>query len=120
MHAFCEFCVICAHSKPSNHKPYGILNSLPVSTQPWKVIGIDFRWLLLESKDCDVVYNSLTVIIDYLTAMVYLVPSHTSYTAQNIAELIFAEVYKLHGLLKAIGSNCDLYLQVYFGHTYMS
>ena len=75
MHAFCESCIICAQSKPSNHKPYGTLNPLPVSTQPWEVIGIDFVGPFPESKDHNGSYNSLTVIINHLTGMVHLVPS---------------------------------------------
>lgn len=35
--------------------------------------------------------------------MVHIVPSRTTYTAREIAELMFAEVYKHHGLNKLIG-----------------
>lgn len=52
-------------------------------------------------------YNQITVIIDLLTSMVHLVPSKTTYTARNVAELIFTEVYKHHGLLRAIVSDRD-------------
>jgi len=48
------------------------------------------------------------VIIDLLTAMVHLVPIHTTYMAKQVAELIFDNVYKLHGLPKAIISNRDV------------
>ena len=48
------------------------------------------------------------MIIDLLTAMVHLVPSRTTYTAKQVAELIFDNVYKLHGLPKAIVSDRDV------------
>ncbi len=59
----------------------------------------------------------LTVIIDHLTGMVYLVPSQMNYKSKDIAELIFAEVYKLHGLPKAIVSDRDtLFTSIFWSH----
>lgn len=52
-------------------------------------------------------YDSITVIIDLLTAMVHLVPSRTTYGSVDVAELIFAEVYKHHGLPRRIVSDRD-------------
>ena len=72
---------------------------------------------LPESKDRNASYDSLTVIIDHLTAMVCLVPSRSNYTARNVAELIFAEIYKLHGLPKAIVSDRDSYFtSIFWSH----
>jgi len=34
VHIFCDLCIICKQSKPTNQKPYGLLNPLPVPTQP--------------------------------------------------------------------------------------
>jgi hypothetical protein len=102
---YCESCVTCKRSKPSNQKPYGLLNPLDVPSYPWESIGIDFLGPLPESSDRDGSYNSITVVIDLLTAMVHLIPSRTDYTAPEIAELIFAEVYKHHGLPKNIISD---------------
>ena len=60
------------------------------------MIGIDFVGPLSKSKDRDSVYNSLTVIINHLTGMVRLVPSYVKYKALEVAEVVFAEIYKLH------------------------
>jgi len=105
VHAFCETCVMCQTSKLPNQKPYGLLNPLPVPVYPWEAIGIDFVGPLPLSNDRDSEYDSITVIIDLLTTMVHLVPSRTTYTAKQVAELIFDNVYKLHGLPKAIISD---------------
>jgi dihydroxyacid dehydratase/phosphogluconate dehydratase len=40
--------------------------------------------------------------------MVHLIRSRTDYTAPQIAKLIFAEVYKQHGLPQNIISDCDV------------
>jgi hypothetical protein len=58
--SFCETCVTCMHSKPSNKRPYGLLYSLNPPTQPWEAIGVDFVGPLPESKNRDGVFNSLT------------------------------------------------------------
>lgn len=102
---YCEMCTTCKHSKPSNQKPYGLLNPLSVPSSPWEAIGINFMGLLPQSSDWDATYDSITVVICLLTAMVHLVPSRTTYTAEEVAELVFAEVYKLHGLPRAVVSD---------------
>ena len=65
---------------------------------------MDFVGPLPESKDRDASYDSITTVIDLLTGMVHLVPSRTNYTAKDVAELVFSEVYKHHGLPKIIVS----------------
>ena len=69
------------------------------------MIGIDFVGPLPKSKSRDATFDTLTVIIDHLTGMVHLVPSRSTYTAKDIAELVFLEVYKRHGLPRAIVSD---------------
>lgn len=59
------------------------------------------------SKDRDGSYDSLVVIVDHLTGMVHLVPGRTTYKARDVAELVFSEVYKLHGMPRAIVSDRD-------------
>ena len=55
--------------------------------------------------------------IDLLTAMVHLVPSRITYTAKDIAELVFVEVYKLHGLPRSIVSDQDvLFTSAFWTH----
>nr|GAT48782.1 gag-pol polyprotein [Mycena chlorophos] len=100
--SFCETCATCKRSKSSNQKPYGLLQSLIPPASPWDSIGIDFVGPLPESKNRDGTFNSITVVIDLLTGMVHLVPSRINYTARQLAELMFEEVYKLHGLPKSI------------------
>jgi RNase H-like domain found in reverse transcriptase/Integrase zinc binding domain len=105
---YCESCRTCKRSKPSNQKPYGLLNPLPILAQPWQSIGIDFVGPLPESKNRDGAFDSITIVIDLLTAMVHLIPSRTNYKAKEIAELMFEHVYKLHGLPKSIVSDRDV------------
>ena len=115
--AFCTLCTTCQWSKPPNQKPYGLLNLLSVPSMLWDAIGVDFVRPLPESKDRDGSYNSIMVIIDLLTTMIHLVPSRMMYTAKDIAELMFAEVYKLHGLPRTIVSDRDiLFMSLFWMH----
>lgn len=108
VHKYCETCLTCKRSKPTNQKPYGLLNPLSVPGTPWEAIGIDFVGPLPESKNRDGTYNSITVIICLLTAMVHLVPSRIDYKAKQVAELVFSEVYKLHGMPRYVVSDRDV------------
>ena len=104
---YCESCTICKRSKLLNQKPYGLLTPLDIPSKAWEAIGIDFVGPLPLSKDRNSEYNSITVVIDLLTSMVHLIPSCSDYTAKEIAELVFSEIYKHHGLPKSIVSNRD-------------
>ena len=107
----------CKRSKPSNQKPYGLLNPLPVPGMPWESIGVDFVGPLPESKNRDGVFDNITVIICLLTSMVHLVPGRINYNAKQIAELMFEAVYKLHGLPKNIISDRDvLFTSTFWAH----
>ena len=115
--AFCETCIICKQSKPSNQKPYRLLNPLPIPVEPWESIGIDFVRPLPESHNHDGHSDAITVIICLLTSMVELIPSQSNYTAQNLAELMFEFIYKHYGLLKNIISDRDvLFTSIFWNH----
>ncbi|KAJ2971427.1 hypothetical protein NUW54_g12510 [Trametes sanguinea] len=114
---YCDTCMTCKRSKPANQKPYGLLNPLPVPSMPWEAVGIDFVGPLPESKNRDGSFDAITTIIDLLTGMVHLVPSRTTYRARDVAELVFSEIYKHHGLPKAIISDRDvLFTSVFWTH----
>ncbi|KAJ3003961.1 hypothetical protein NUW54_g5037 [Trametes sanguinea] len=114
---YCDTCQTCKRSKPSNQKPYGLLNPLPVPSRPWEAVGIDFVGPLPESKNQDGVHDSITTVIDLLTGMVHLIPSRTHYSAKEVAELVFEHIYKHHGLPKAIVSDRDsLFSSLFWTH----
>ena len=115
--AYCNTCMTCKRSKPSNQKPYGLLNPLPIPSEPWESIGIDFVGPLPLSNNRDGNFDSITIVICLLTAMVELIPSRINYTAQDLAELMFENVYKHHGLPKSIISDHDvLFTSTFWEH----
>ena len=72
---------------------------------------------LPESKDRNRSYDLIMVIINLLTMMIHPVPSRTTYTAKYIAELMFSEVYKNHGLPRMIVRDRDvLFTSLFWMH----
>ena len=114
---FCESCQKCLMNKPNNHQPYGLLQTLPVPSRPWESIGIDFMGPLPESKNRLGKFDTITVVIDHLTSMVHLIPSRSDYKAKVIAELVYENIYKLHGLPARIISDRDSYFTSTFWQT---
>jgi len=106
--AFCESCSVCKMSKPSNHAPYGLLETLEVPTRPWETIGIDFVGPLPESKTLYGNFDMIMVAICHLTSLVHLMPTKQTYRARDVAEVIFDQVYKHHGMPKNIVSDRDM------------
>jgi len=115
--AYCKTCMIYKCSKPSNQKPYGLLNPLLIPGHLWEFIGVDFVGLLPESTNQNGLFDSITVVICLLTSMVHLTPSQINYNACQIAELMFEKVYKHHGIPKNIISDHDiLFMSVFWTH----
>ena len=115
--SYCDTCVTCKRSKPNNQKPYGLLNPLAITSEPWESIGVDFVGPLPISHNRDGEFDSITVVICLLTAMVEIIPSRIDYKARDIAELMFEHVYKHHGLPKTIVSDRDvLFTSVFWNH----
>ena len=50
-------------SKPSNQKPYGLLNPLGIPSYPWESVGIDFVGPLPESCNQDGQFDSLMSLV---------------------------------------------------------
>jgi hypothetical protein len=100
---FCKSCGRCQMSKPSNQRPQGLLQSLPVPSKPWESVGIDFLGPLPPSEG----NNYLMVVICRLTSMVHLIPTRTEVKASEVAQLYHRNVWRLHGLPASIVSDRD-------------
>lgn len=81
----------------------GLLQPLPVPTQSWEVISMDFVEGLPPSDR----YNAILVVIDKFSKYGHFIPIHHPCTTLQVAKLFLDNVYKLHGLPKAIISNRD-------------
>lgn len=87
-------CDTCQRNKGTNHKPYGLLNPLPVPDQPWTSISVDFITQLPPSKG----FTAICVFVDRFTKMAHFVPTTDDVDAEGTVALFLQRVFSLHGL----------------------
>jgi len=98
---YVQGCHQCRRAKASRHKPYGLLQPLPVPQRPWSSISMDFIDQLPESQG----FDAILVVIDRLTKMGVLVASTTRVTAEELAVLFVQHVFSKHGTPSDIVSD---------------
>ena len=83
-------CESCQLNKVSNMKPQSLLNPIEIPTQRWQVISMDFITDLPKSDK----FNMIMVVVDRLTKRVRLIPSCTSATAMDVANLFVDYIFR--------------------------
>ena len=94
-------CNQCNYCKTNRHKPYGLLQPLPIPSGPWKSISMDFIVSLPKSNN----HNAILVIVDCLTKAAHFIPTTNKINTFNTAKLFLNNIYKLHGLPNNIISD---------------
>ena len=74
-------------------------NSIP--EKPWTYISADFITKLLLAQG----YDSILVVVDWLTKMVHFIPTTERMMAERLVRLFRDNVWKLHGLPESIISD---------------
>jgi hypothetical protein len=99
---YVQACPTCQRNKAPNNKPAGLLQPLPVPTEPWQHVTMDFITQLPQSITH---YDAIFVVVDRLTKMVHFAPTTTTVTAEGTAKLYRDYVWKLHGVPETIISD---------------
>jgi hypothetical protein len=87
--------VACQRNKARRHKPYGLLQPLPVPEKPWHTMTFDFIVKLSKTSRGN---DSICVFVDKLTKLVHFVACKEEVSAKKFAELYVDHVFRLHGL----------------------
>ena len=96
-------CHICSQSKSQRHNKYSILKLLPILTQWWKDISMNFVINLPISEG----YDAVLMMIDWLTKMRHFISMHTTTITETVADLYVNHIYCLHEFFDMIVSDWE-------------
>ncbi|KAF1332716.1 reverse transcriptase, partial [Globisporangium splendens] len=96
-------CEICQRVKPSG-STQAPLRSLPVPSDSWKSVSMDFIFGLPRDKHGR---NGILVFVDRFSKMVHLAPVSDKISAEMTAKVFVDVVFRLHGLPVEIVSDRD-------------
>ena len=99
--SFVSQCVLCARNKPSRHRPYGLLQPLPIPERPWHSISMDFIEQLPPSDG----FTAILVIIDRLSKESLFIPTTDNATAVDVADAFVSHVFAKHGIPLHVSSD---------------
>jgi hypothetical protein len=96
-------CTTCQGNKDEHTHPTGLLQPLPILEHKWESISMDFITGLpkAQGKDC------IFVVVDRLTKFSHFFAIATDFSASQVEDLFFREIFRLHGLPKTIVSDRD-------------
>lgn len=97
---------VCLASKAMTRKPDGDLQLLPLLTHWWKELLIDLvTRLLISSNWKRDSYNSILVIVNWLTKMVHYKPVKIAINTAGLAKIVLDLVIRHHSILNSIMTN---------------
>ncbi len=96
-------CGTCARNKIDNQTYQGLLQPLPIPSQIWEDISMDFIESLPTSKGKD----TIMVVVDRLTKYAHFISLKHPFTAADVVQAFMDTIYKLHGCLKSIVTDRD-------------
>jgi hypothetical protein len=102
--SYVQTCEACQRNKPSQQRPLGLLQPLPIPDRPWQTVTMDFIGPLPKTARG---FDSITVFVDKLTKQIHCVASHTTDNAPQVARIFFDNVFRLHGMPTTIVSDRD-------------
>lgn len=103
---YCRGCATCARTKPTNHKPYGLLQPLDIPDERWRRINIDFITKLPVTSQG---HDTIVTFIDGLTKRAHWIAASEKFlTAEKFANLFIDFYIRLHGLPDIIVSDRDV------------
>ena len=98
---YVKTCNVCLRNKPRHHRPYGLLNQLPILLRPWDSISMDFIEQLPESNG----HTDILVIVDQLTKQAIFIPTSRTLDSSGLASLFISHVFAKHGVPSHVTSG---------------
>ncbi len=102
---FTKQCLVCQKVKAERIKIPGKLQPLDIPQMKWECISMDFITGLPKVAGN---FDSIFVVVDKLTKVAHLIPTRTTASASDIAQLFVREIVRLHGVPARIISDRDV------------
>lgn len=103
---FIRNCTTCLIKTPA-HKPYGLLQPLPIPSLAWQDISMDFITHLPVSTLVSVGKTTIWVVVERFSKCTYFIALPTTFGAVTLATLFLSNIYQLHGLPRSIVFDRD-------------
>ncbi len=100
---YVQTCDICQKAKPKRHGQRGFLKSIPIPSQPFEVITMDFIMDLPLSNG----YNAILTIVDKLTKYTHFIPCNTTINEIETAKLFHDHIWMHYGLPRQVITDRD-------------
>ena len=97
---YVEACLECQTTKYSTQKPARLLQPLPIPSQVWEDVSMDFVTSLPQSRG----FTTIMVVVDRLTKYAHFAPLRPHFNALRVANLFIETVVKHHGFPKTLVS----------------
>jgi hypothetical protein len=108
-------CSKCLQSKPTRHKPYGLLESLPVAEGPRRHWTMDFITDLPPSRYRGLVYDAILVMVDRFTKYSRYIPARKDWDAEFLGDVLFDEIFSKLGMpLSLVSDRGSLFTSKYW------
>jgi len=91
----------CQQNKNCTEQPVRKLIPNSIPKKPWAHISVDFITKLPLAQE----YDSILVVVDRLTKIVYFIPTTEKTLAEELARLFKDNIWKLYGLSESIISD---------------
>jgi hypothetical protein len=97
-------CDECQRTKPSTQPPSGKLEPMPIPGRPWQSIGMDFLGTLRKSRKGN---DMILAVVDRLTKMAHFIPTKSTISSSQVADLFVEHIFRYHGMPESIVSDRD-------------
>ena len=92
-------CQECQLVKYEHQHPSGLLQPFPIPKWKWEVISMKFITGLPKRQKKN---DSIFIVIDNLSKAAHFIPMKSTYKVVNIVDIFLKEIFRLHGIPKAI------------------
>jgi len=107
-------CLECQQIKAEHQHPVGLLQPLPIPEWKWETISRDFITCLPKTRKNN---HSIMVVVEKFSKSAHFIPVQATYRVVQVTHIFMQNIFRLHGLLKTIISDCDVKFTLVFWKT---